>query len=63
MERHISSDVGDEIWADSVTTDGHGITMAWDAKHTKGGPNALRVIHSHDDRLCLPRSGTVCLVL
>ena len=28
-----------------------------DALHT------LRVIHSRDDRLCLPRSGTACLAL
>ena len=42
MERHISSGVGDEIWANSVTIDGKsGITMAWDAKYTESGPKAL----------------------
>ena len=42
VERHISSDVGDEIWADSVTIDRKsGITMAWDAKYTESGPKAL----------------------
>ena len=46
VERHISSDVGDEIWADSVTTDGRGITMAWDAKYTESGPKALYEGHA-----------------
>ena len=41
VERQLTTDGGKTIWADSVTIDGHGITMAWDAKHTKGGPNAL----------------------
>ena len=41
VERQLTTDGGKTIWADSVTTDGNGITMAWDAKHTKGGPNAL----------------------
>ena len=46
VERHSSSDVGDEIWADSVTTDGRGITMAWDAKYTESGPKALSEGHA-----------------
>ena len=41
VERQISSGIGDEIWADSITTDGRGITMAWDAKYTESGPRAL----------------------
>ena len=41
VERQLTTDGGKTIWADSVTTDRQGITMAWDAKHTKGGPNAL----------------------
>ena len=42
MERHISSGVGDEIWANSVTIDRKSeITMAWDAKYTESGPKAL----------------------
>ena len=41
VERQLTTDGGKRIWADSVTTDGRGITTAWDAKHTKGGPNAL----------------------
>ena len=41
VERQLTTDGGKTIWADSVTTDGHGITMTWDTKHTKGGPNAL----------------------
>ena len=41
VERQLTTDGGKTIWADSVTTDGRGITTAWDAKHTKGGPNAL----------------------
>ena len=47
MERHISSGVGDEIWANSVTIDGKsGITMAWDAKYTESGPKALHEGHA-----------------
>ena len=47
VERHISSDVGDEIWADSVTIDRKsGITMAWDAKYTESGPKALYEGHA-----------------
>ena len=47
VERHISSDVGDEIWADSVTIDRKsGITMAWDAKYTESGPKALHEGHA-----------------
>ena len=41
VERQLTTDGGKKIWADSVTIDRHGITTAWDAKHTKGGPNAL----------------------
>ena len=41
VERQLTTDGGKKIWADSVTIDGHGITTAWDAKHTKGGPKAL----------------------
>ena len=40
VERQLTTDSGDDIWADSVTTDGT-ITKAWDAKHTEGGNNAL----------------------
>ena len=36
----MTTDSGDDIWADSVTTDGT-ITKAWDAKHTEGGDKAL----------------------
>ena len=47
VERHISSDAGDEIWADSVTIDRKsGITMAWDAKYTESGPKALYEGHA-----------------
>lgn len=46
VERHISSGIGDEIWADSITTDGRGITMAWDAKYTESGPKALYEGHA-----------------
>ena len=47
VERHISSDAGDEIWADSVTRDRKsGITMAWDAKYTESGPKALYEGHA-----------------
>ena len=46
VERHISSGIGDEIWADSITTDGRGITMAWDAKYTESGPRALYEGHA-----------------
>jgi len=40
VERQLTTDSGDDIWADSVTTDGT-ITKAWDAKHTEGGDKAL----------------------
>ena len=46
VERQISSGIGDEIWADSITTDGRGITMAWDAKYTESGPRALYEGHA-----------------
>ena len=40
VERLLTADNGDTVWADSVTTDGT-ITKAWDAKHTGGGHSAL----------------------
>ena len=40
VERQLTADNGDTVWADSVTTDGT-ITKAWDAKHTGGGHSAL----------------------
>ena len=40
IERKLTADNGDDIWADSVTTDST-ITKAWDAKHTGGGHSAL----------------------
>ncbi|VEI16314.1 hypothetical protein [Actinomyces viscosus] len=41
VERQLTTDSGETVWADSVTTDGTGITKAWDAKHTGGGDSAL----------------------
>lgn len=40
IELKLTADNGNDIWADSVTTDGT-ITKAWDTKHTEGGNNAL----------------------
>ncbi|WP_143224984.1 hypothetical protein [Actinomyces oris] len=40
IELKLTADNGDDIWADSVTTDST-ITRAWDAKHTEGGHSAL----------------------
>ncbi|WP_309341326.1 hypothetical protein, partial [Actinomyces viscosus] len=41
VERQLTTDSGETIWADSVTADGAGIAKAWDAKHTGGGDDAL----------------------